>query len=82
MAAGDRKFFIITGISGAGKSQALKSFEDFGFSCVDNMPVDLIDQFADLETTKNHKRVALGMDIREGKTLERLPEILDRKSVV
>ena len=72
----DRKFFIITGISGAGKSQALKSFEDFGFFCVDNMPIELIDQFAELGSTALHKRVALGMDIREGKVLDRLPEIL------
>jgi RNase adapter protein RapZ len=72
----DRKFFIITGISGAGKSQALKSFEDFGFFCIDNLPVELLDQFADLESAAGHKRVALGMDIREGKSLEGLPAVL------
>src|SRR5258708_3024761 len=74
----DRKFFIVTGISGAGKSQALKCFEDFGFFCVDNLPVALIDQFSELSTTAAHKRVALGMDIREGKELTALPEILKR----
>jgi RNase adapter protein RapZ len=74
----DRKFFIVTGISGAGKSQALKCFEDFGFFCVDNLPVALIDQFAELSTKTAHKRIALGMDVREGKTLEGLPDILKR----
>jgi UPF0042 nucleotide-binding protein len=72
----DRKFFIITGISGAGKSQALKCFEDFGFFCVDNMPVELVENFAELKSTQAHKRVALGMDIREGKSLEALPDLL------
>lgn len=71
-----RKFFIITGISGAGKSQALKCFEDFGYFCVDNMPLELIDRFAKLSSASIHKRVALGMDIREGKTLTRLPDLL------
>jgi len=74
----DRKIFIITGISGAGKSQALKSFEDFGFYCVDNLPVALLDQFADHVLRSNHRRVALGMDIREGKLLAGLPTVLKR----
>lgn len=78
MVTSDRKFFIITGISGAGKSQALKCFEDFGFFCVDNLPVQLIEQFAELSSTAAHKRVALGMDIREGKALETLPERLKK----
>lgn len=74
----DRKVFIVTGVSGAGKSQALKSFEDFGFFCVDNLPVALLDQFADvLLKSPEMKRVALGMDIREGKLLDRLPTLLD-----
>jgi RNase adapter protein RapZ len=74
----DRKFFIITGISGAGKSQALKSFEDFGFFCVDNLPIELIERFSELSTTAAHKRVALGMDIREGEAIEGLPEMLKK----
>lgn len=73
----ERKVFIVTGISGAGKSQALKCFEDFGFNCVDNLPVALFDNFADLlARTDDQPRVALGMDIREGKHLEGLPEAL------
>ncbi len=75
---GERKVFIISGISGAGKSQALKCFEDFGFFCVDNLPVALLDQFADLLIRSAHRRVALGMDIREGKLLAGLPTVLKR----
>jgi len=77
----ERKLFIITGISGAGKSQALKAFEDFGFFCVDNLPVALLDHFSDLLVKSSHRRVALGMDIREGRMLMGLPAILKRLKV-
>lgn len=73
----ERKFYIITGISGAGKSQALKVFEDFGFYCVDNLPISLFDNFADMLAKSPHlQRVALGMDIREGRSIASLPSIL------
>lgn len=72
----DRKLFVITGISGAGKSQALKAFEDFGFFCVDNLPVALVERFADFVAKSNHTRVALGMDIREGRQIGALPKAL------
>lgn len=75
----DRKVFIVTGISGAGKTQVLKCFEDFGFFCVDNLPISLLDHFTDLLARSPHfKRVAMGMDIREGRLLARLPETLKR----
>src|SRR5579883_455829 len=75
--AAERKLFIITGISGAGKSQALKCFEDFGFYCVDNLPVALLGEFAKfVSESPDTERVALGMDIREGKSLENLPQML------
>ena len=71
--------FIVTGISGAGKSQVLKVFEDFGFFCVDNLPIALLDHFVDLLVqSPAMRRVALGMDIREGKLLSGLPKILER----
>ncbi len=58
--------FIISGISGAGKSQALKCFEDFGFFCVDNLPIALVPEFVEtLQRGDKHGKVALGMDIRE-----------------
>ncbi len=75
--AGERKIFIITGISGAGKSQVLKCFEDFGFYCVDNLPVALLEDFSKfLAQSPDIDRVALGMDIREGKLLDALPDVL------
>ena len=59
------RLFIISGISGAGKSQALKTFEDLGFFCIDNLPVKLLPDFVDLlEGSKKMERVAMGMDIR------------------
>jgi UPF0042 nucleotide-binding protein len=77
--AASRKVYIITGISGAGKSQALKCFEDFGFYCIDNLPIALMDHFADMVARSgNLKRVALGMDVREGRFLTGLPAILER----
>ena len=64
----------------AGKSQALKCFEDLGFFCVDNLPIELVERFAELSTTAAHKRVALGMDIREGKALDRFPKLFKQIS--
>ncbi len=79
LAGKDRKVFIISGISGAGKSQALKVFEDFGFFCVDNLPMALLDRFAEhLIRTPKLRRVALGMDIREMRQLAGLPSVLRR----
>src|SRR5688572_3174213 len=58
-------FVIVTGLSGAGKSIAIKSFEDIGFYCVDNLPAAMIPVFADLIVQSKIERVALGIDIRE-----------------
>jgi UPF0042 nucleotide-binding protein len=65
------RFVIISGISGAGKSIALKSMQDIGYFCVDNLPPALIPKFAELcnQTETNIMKVALGIDIREGKFL-------------
>src|SRR5688572_10381634 len=74
-----RRLFIITGISGAGKSQALKCFEDFGFFCVDNLPIALLDEFSDLLLRDpKFKDVALGIDIREGKHLKGFSKSLQK----
>jgi len=61
-------FWIVTGMSGAGKSQTINCFEDFGFFCVDNLPVELLPKMAELCSRSGRplQRVALGMDIREG----------------
>lgn len=71
-------FVVITGLSGAGKSYAIKCFEDMGFFCVDNLPTTLMPTFADLITRSAQKihRVALGVDVREGEYLFHLLEAL------
>lgn len=74
----DRRLFIITGLSGAGKSQALKIFEDFGFFCVDNLPVEMINAFADLVLlSSEHQHVALGLDIRSRDFMKNFSDVLE-----
>jgi len=62
------QFWIVTGLSGAGKSQTINCFEDFGFFCVDNLPVALMPKMAELCAASGRplQHVALGIDIREG----------------
>ncbi len=68
---------IISGMSGAGKASALKTFEDLGYYCVDNLPVGLMANFAELVLdTLEIQRAALVVDIREGARLDKLPHIL------
>src|ERR1700685_2538111 len=68
---------IITGMSGSGKASVLKAFEDLGYYCVDNLPVELIPSFAELAVQSDEiRRTALVVDVREGSKLERLPGIL------
>lgn len=68
---------IITGMSGSGKASVLKAFEDLGYYCVDNLPVQLIPQFAELSTQSSEIRLtALVVDVREGSRLDMLPGIL------
>ena len=71
-------FVVITGLSGAGKSYAIKCFEDMGFFCVDNLPTTLIPTFADLVARADTRRgrVALGVDVREGEYLSHFLEAL------
>src|SRR5262249_27702036 len=72
-----KRVYIISGISGAGKSQALKCFEDFGFYCVDNLPIALLPPFVELlEKSKDMDRVALGIDIRAVQSLKELSKAL------
>jgi UPF0042 nucleotide-binding protein len=61
---------IITGMSGSGKASALKAFEDLGYYCVDNLPVELIPRFAELAVQSGEiPRTALVVDVREGSQL-------------
>ena len=74
---GRKQLVIVTGISGAGKASALKAFEDLGFHCVDNLPLELLPDFAALvSASADVQRAAIVVDVREGATLDRLPEIL------
>lgn len=68
---------VITGMSGSGKGSVLKVFEDLGYYCVDNLPVELIPSFAELVLQSEEiSKAALVLDVREGTGLERLPAIL------
>jgi len=69
---------ILTGLSGSGKSTVLKAFEDMGYNCVDNLPVELIPIFAELHAAGegDYRRAALLVDAREGLQLEKLPGLL------
>lgn len=73
-------FVIITGMSGAGKSRALSFFEDFGYYCVDNMPVSLIPSFLELasKSEERYKNVAIVTDVRAGADVENVLPILDK----
>lgn len=72
------RFVIVTGLSGAGKSSTLKMLEDDGFFCVDNLPIELISDFARLIVKENKtlQKIALGIDIRSGNSLNNIGEIL------
>lgn len=70
------QFCIVTGISGAGKSQAVACLEDLGFFCVDNLPVALLPEFSELCRASRLSRVALGIDAREGVFLKGLRNAL------
>jgi UPF0042 nucleotide-binding protein len=72
-----KELVIVTGISGSGKASALKSFEDLGYHAVDNLPLELLTEFAGLVgKSQEIERAAIVVDVREGATLDRLPQIL------
>jgi UPF0042 nucleotide-binding protein len=72
-----KELVIVTGISGAGKASALKAFEDLGFHAVDNLPLELLPNFASLVAASvDVARAVIVVDVREGPTLDQLPEIL------
>lgn len=75
----DFRFVIITGMSGAGKTNFMQKLEDMGYYCVDNLPPVLIVRFADLcwKSTSNTRHVAVVTDIRGGSFFDALPQALD-----
>lgn len=72
------KLVIVTGMSGAGKTVALKMLEDIGFYCVDNLPIPLVEKFADLTLVSygGYQKIAMGIDIRSGEELSQLAQVL------
>ena len=72
------RFVIVTGMSGGGKSTAMRLLEDMGFYCVDNLPVLLIDKFIELLSMPNTEisRVALGLDVRTDQSFLQTEKIL------
>lgn len=75
------RFVIVTGVSGAGKTAALKMLEDANYFCVDNLPIPLLEKFASLMPEihgEDVQNVALGIDARSGRSLDELEVVLDR----
>lgn len=73
------RFVIVTGMSGAGKSTALKMLEDMGYFCVDNIPVPLIPKLSELLLMQNSEmtKAAIGVDIRNGQNFKELETVLE-----
>ena len=76
-----RRLVIVTGLSGAGKSQAMKSFEDFGFACLDNVPPVLASAFVDLVASSGRALAAIALDVRSGGTFGDAVATLDALEV-
>jgi RNase adapter protein RapZ len=74
------RFVVLTGVSGSGKSQAIRALEDLGYFCVDNLPVTLLPTLADLTLRAGSEiaRAAVVVDVREGKLLTDFPAIYRR----
>jgi len=75
----DLRLVVVTGLSGSGKSTAIKVLEDLCFYCIDNLPVALIPRLVELwETSREEvRRVALGLDVRERHFLDEFPRVFD-----
>ncbi len=72
-----RELVVLTGLSGSGKGSALKAFEDLGYYSVDNLPIELLPQFAALiAKSATTRKAAIVVDVREGEALEHLPSTL------
>ncbi len=73
------RFVVVTGLSGAGKSTTLNFLEDAGYYCVDNLPVQLISEFAKLLNENDEiERAALGIDVRTGASFDELESALEK----
>lgn len=74
------RFVVVTGMSGGGKSTALKMLEDAGFYCVDNLPISLVEKFVELVSMPNSEisKVALGLDVRADQSFEDATRVLEQ----
>jgi UPF0042 nucleotide-binding protein len=74
------RFVVLTGLSGSGKSQAIRALEDLGYFCVDNLPVALLPMLAELTQRAGSEipRAAVVVDVREGRMLDELPRMYSR----
>ena len=72
---GPARFIVLTGLSGSGKSQAIRALEDLGYFCVDNLPTTLIPTLADLVRREGISRVAIVVDVREKNFLGEFPKV-------
>ncbi|MDC0710729.1 RNase adapter RapZ [Stigmatella sp. ncwal1] len=77
MSAPSKQIIIITGMSGSGKSTAIRALEDAGFFCIDNLPVLLLPKLTELAGSGQIERMALVVDVREGVFLKEAPRVLD-----
>lgn len=72
------KLVIVTGMSGAGRSTAMKMIEDMGFFCIDNLPIPLLDKLVELSVNLSElQKMAIGIDVRNGKGLSGIKDTLD-----
>jgi RNase adapter protein RapZ len=78
------RFVVLTGLSGSGKSQAIRALEDLGYFCVDNLPVMLLPMLAELTLRAGTEiaRAAVVVDVREGKLLKEFPEIFRKLKAI
>ena len=73
------RFIVLTGLSGAGKSQAMRALEDLGYFCVDNLPITLLPIFAELTQRPDTEieKAAVVIDVREGALLDQFPRVFE-----
>jgi UPF0042 nucleotide-binding protein len=72
------RIFIITGISGSGKSVALNALEDAGYDCVDNLPIGFIHDLAESLSAQGREKLAIAVDARRGDSIKELPGVIDK----
>ncbi len=78
--AESHRFIVLTGLSGSGKSQAMRALEDLGYCCVDNLPITLLPTFADLTRRPDTEidKAAVVIDVREGALLKQFPKVYEQ----